>query len=265
MRLALASQWLRAAAGDPARRQVGRRYAAGITACTVGWSLRLGTPEELLVPTFLVLAAAELAVPMWAERNVETSWHPEHIAERYGLFTIIVLGESVLAATSAVQVGLDEREAVGGVLTVAACGAVITFAMWWLYFALPAHRFLSSNRVAFRWGYGHYLIFAAVAAVGAGFAVAVDGATHHTEIGDVAVAAAVTVPVAVFLLSTWFLHIRPHRRGLVDDAGFPGAAALVLLATWTPVALPLSALVLAGLVAVCTAAQPGYPAPKASG
>ena len=28
-----------------------------------------------------------------------TTWHPHHIAERYGLFTIIVLGECVLAAT----------------------------------------------------------------------------------------------------------------------------------------------------------------------
>ena len=43
----------------------------------------------------------ELAIPIWAERaGRPTPWHPEHIAERYGLFTIIVLGECVLASTA---------------------------------------------------------------------------------------------------------------------------------------------------------------------
>ena len=46
-----------------------------------------------------MLAALELPVPVWAERAAPTPWHPHHIAERYGLLTLIVLGESMLAAT----------------------------------------------------------------------------------------------------------------------------------------------------------------------
>jgi low temperature requirement protein LtrA len=252
MRLALAAQWLRAAHGDPGNARVGHRYAFGITLCQVAWVLRLAAPDGWQPALFVVVALAELSVPIWAERVAETPWHPEHIAERYGLFLMIVLGEGVLAATTAVQVGVDEGDALGAILTIAASGAVVTFAMWWLYFALPAERLLTSNRESFVWGYGHYVIFASAAAVGAGLAVAVDGVTHHTELGGAGTAAAVTVPVAVFLLSTWFLHVRPHGRGLVDDAGFPAAAALVLLATLTPVALPLTALVLVGLVTACT-------------
>jgi low temperature requirement protein LtrA len=250
MRLALAAQWLRAAHGDPVNGRVGRRYAAGIATCQLAWLLRLAAPDGWQVVLFVLVALAELSVPLIAERDAETPWHAEHIAERYGLFFMIVLGEGVLAATTAVQVGMDEGQYPGAVLVVAAAGAVLTFAMWWLYFLLPADRFLTGNRVSFVWGYGHFVIFASAAAVGAGLGVAVDGATHHTEIGGTAVAAAVTVPVAVFLLSTWWLHLRPHHRGPVDDAGFPLAALLVLLATFTPVALPLTAVVLAGLVAV---------------
>jgi low temperature requirement protein LtrA len=41
-----------------------------------------------------VLALAELSVPLLAERTGQTPWHAEHMAERYGLFTLIVLGES---------------------------------------------------------------------------------------------------------------------------------------------------------------------------
>ncbi|WP_245154142.1 low temperature requirement protein A [Rhodococcus sp. 1R11] len=29
---------------------------------------------------------------MWAERHRRPPWHPEHITERFGLFTLIVLG-----------------------------------------------------------------------------------------------------------------------------------------------------------------------------
>ena len=51
--------------------------------------------------------SSSCSIPVWAERVNMTPWHPHHIAERYGLFTIIVLGESVLAATTAFVVSQD--------------------------------------------------------------------------------------------------------------------------------------------------------------
>ena len=55
--------------------------------------------------------ALKSGVPVWAERVAPTTWHPHHIAERYGLLTLIVLGESILAATGAVQAALSSGEA----------------------------------------------------------------------------------------------------------------------------------------------------------
>jgi low temperature requirement protein LtrA len=103
MRLAMVAQWLRAARTDDAHRPTALRFALGITIVQIGWVLRLAVPHSWFVPSFLVLVAAELLVPVWAERATSTTWHPRHIAERYGLFTLIVLGESVLAATNALQ------------------------------------------------------------------------------------------------------------------------------------------------------------------
>lgn len=40
-------------------------------------------------------------MPATAERNGMTPWHRYHIMERYGLLTIIVLGETLLAAAAA--------------------------------------------------------------------------------------------------------------------------------------------------------------------
>src|SRR5918992_1539403 len=94
-------------------------------------------------------------------------------------------------------------------------------------------RLLTSMRVALFWGYGHYLIFASAAAVGAGLAVAVDHETHKAHLGGVAAGYAVAVPVAVYLFSVWLLHVRPHQRGPIG-AAYPAAAVLVLLAPLTP-------------------------------
>jgi low temperature requirement protein LtrA len=130
MRLAMVAQWLRAARSDPERRGCALRFAGGIALVQLGWVVRLALPGGWGLLGFAVLAVAELAVPVWAERAGPTTWHPGHLAERYGLFTLIVLGEVVLAATSTIQEGLSEGEHVGALLGLAGAGLVIVFSMW---------------------------------------------------------------------------------------------------------------------------------------
>jgi len=90
-------------------------------------------------PGFLLLAGLELTVPVWAERSTQpTAWHPDHIAERYGLFTLIVLGECVLAATTTVQAAIGTGGLSPSLVVVAAGGLVLLFALWWSYFDRPA-------------------------------------------------------------------------------------------------------------------------------
>src|SRR5262245_62126289 len=96
MRVGLVFLWLRFARARPACRTACLRFAAGVSLAMCGWSVMLIAGEWPLWGWWL-MALVELAVPVWAERASPTPWHPHHIAERYGLFTIIVLGESVLA------------------------------------------------------------------------------------------------------------------------------------------------------------------------
>jgi low temperature requirement protein LtrA len=116
--------------------------------------------------------------------------------------------------------------------------------MWWLYFDRSTGELLSSRRMAFAWGYGHYLIFASAAAVGAGLAAGVEGHLSARGAG-----LAVAVPVAVYLVAVWALQIRPVQRGVVVLA-HPAAAGLVLLSAFGPEPVVLIAAVLAGLVTV---------------
>ncbi|MGW0391164.1 low temperature requirement protein A [Streptomyces sp. NPDC003042] len=249
MRVALTAQWLRAAAGESgAARAAAQKYAAGLVLCQAGWVALLFAPDGAKRWLFLVMVVAELLVPVVAERRHQTPWHAHHIVERYGLFTIIVLGETIAASTVAVKSAVDEHEALGELLPIAAGGLLIVFAAWWIYFAVPMHERLTSNREAIPWGYGHLLIFASGAAIGAGIEVAVEHAVGKAHVSQLAANAAVTVPSALFLLMVWFLHSRHFKRGLAQQLVLPLSALALLLCTW---AGPYAVLY-AGLVATAT-------------
>ena len=247
MRVAMVAQWLRAAASDPPHRRTALRYVAGISLLQAAWVGVLFLPASLVLPAFVTLVVLEMSVPVWAERVAMTTWHPHHIAERYGLLTLIVLGESVASATAAIQSALAGGAHVKSLLPVIAGGLLIVFSLWWVYFDRPVADLLTSLRKAILWGYGHYVIFASVAAVGAGLSVAVDQASGRAEVGVQAAGAAVAVPVAIYLVCLWLLHDRPEY-GRTRLFG-PMAAALILLTPFAPEPVLLTGALLAAMIA----------------
>ncbi|WP_020120932.1 low temperature requirement protein A [Streptomyces canus] len=251
MRLALIAQWLRVARStEGAERTMALRYVFGVLLCQVGWLGLLLLPEGGRAWVFLVMAVLEMCVPPFAERDHPTSWHPHHIAERYGLFTIIVLGETIAAATVAVKTGIDEHDALGELLPIAAGGLLIIFAAWWIYFVVPIHGHLRSNKQAFLWGYGHYLVFAPAAAIGAGLEVAVEQAVGKAHISTLAASAAVTLPTSLYLLTVWLLHSRYFKVGIAQQLVLPVTALLVICCTFLGDWAVLAAGIVAALAVV---------------
>ncbi|THC47857.1 low temperature requirement protein A [Streptomyces sp. A1499] len=251
MRVALTTQWLRVArAASGPERTTALRYAAGVLICQIGWSGLLFVPEGGRGWLFLAMAVAEMCVPVIAERAYRTAWHPHHISERYGLFTIIVLGETIAAATVAVKTGIEEYDALDELLPIAAGGLLIVFAAWWIYFVVPIHGRLRGNRQAFLWGYGHYVNLGSAAAIGAGIEVAVEQALGKAHISEIAASAAVTVPATLYLLTVWALHSRYFKVGLAQQLVLPLAALATLASTFAG----RWAVLVAGIVAAVTVA-----------
>jgi len=242
MRIGLVAQWLRVAAEEPPDRRTALRYGGGISALQVGWFLLLFLVDQGVLSSsgqrlfFVALAILELTVPWWAERTRATNWHPHHIAERYGLFTIILLGESVLAATAGAQRALEDSEVTWSLIVISAAGLVLLFALWWLYFLQPAGAGLAERRDrSYVWGYGHYGIFASLAALGAGLEVAVEQTGHHLEASPTAVSYAIAIPTGVFLMLVWAVH-----APLVETPTIPAAASFagVFIILLLPLATP---------------------------
>lgn len=212
MRLAMVSQWLRAARQSPQHRACCLAYATWVSAAQVGW-VALAIANLALVPTLLVIVVLNVVefLGPWRAEHLSgggTPWHAHHIAERYSLFAIIALGEGVVGTVAALS---SVEDAAGGitsdVLFVGAAGIALTFGMWWTYFTVPSGEVLSVHRErGFVWGYGQIVVFAAIIATGAGLHVAALRLEDDTHISALGAVLSVAVPVGLYVIAILALY-----------------------------------------------------------
>ncbi|WP_343239971.1 low temperature requirement protein A [Streptomyces sp. SID12488] len=227
-------------------------------------SHRVASPLELFFDLCFVVAVAQAGVQLV---HAVAEGHPGEGILNYAMVFFPVLGEAIAAATVAVKSGVEENDALADLLPIAAGGLLIVFAAWWIYFAVPIHGRLRTSGQAFLWGYGHYLIFASAAAIGAGLEVAVEQAVGKAHISTTAASAAVTLPTALFLVTVWALHSRYFKVGVVEQLTLPSAALLVIVCTflgdWAVLAAGLvSALAVAAGVTLTAGRWAGSSGPK---
>jgi len=271
MRLLLVGLWLRArSASPPWLRPFTAWYAAGNAAGAAIWLASLAVPEPARYGVWVLGVLVELVAPILAVRTLgsaRVSFHPRHIPERYGLFTIIVLGESVLA----VAVGTAGTSWAPGTVLTAVSGFVIASCVWWLYFDNVGAEALDEPNTAFQWGYGHLFVYAGIAAFGVGVQLAIEAAGAEAQALFLAAAGPAAASdglgladrmvlcggVALFLVSIAFID--RVNRGTLDariiPARFAAAAVILLLAFAGAV---LSPPVFVALVALTAAALTAY-------
>lgn len=185
LRLLLTAGHLRALYMRTEARQFVRSWVTLEVLVTVVWGLSLLVPEPgrfgLWIASF-GLGTAGLAVVYLGFDAIETQI--SHFAERLGLFTILVLGETILAVSYGTSfVALDARTAVVGAL-----GFAVAVATWWLYFnrfdeqavqwspGEESGRWLAARQRVIAHIYSHYLVHAGIVATGVGLAVALEAA-----------------------------------------------------------------------------------------
>ncbi|WP_341958356.1 low temperature requirement protein A [Microbacterium sp. LWH13-1.2] len=250
MRVAMVAQWLRASRSAGELRSATRRYAFGIAAVQMLWILFLFIPTGTAqLVAFVVFALIEVGVPVFAEYRHQTPWHPHHITERYGLFTLIVLGESLLASANAIIDASHELESFVPLISISVLTLAVTASLWWIYFWPPHHRAITTFRRSLRYGYTHYVVFAAAAAFSAGIEVELDVLTGESHLSNAVASFTVTIPIAIFLLGVWWIAIRENADRVVN-AVVPIGAVVVLLDPILPIPVAITALVLVAIVVV---------------
>jgi len=171
LRAVLVVQYLRARRLKEARRLT-TLYSVGFGVASLLW----GVAAALPVPTRFWLWGAALLIDMgtpWlaVQCTDKCPLDAEHVPERFGLFTIILLGESV----AAVMHGMESQEMWSPSAAISAfTGLSLAFGYWWWY-SDGAHgaakRHVTSNRktLLFQiWSYAHLPLYLCVAVVGVG-------------------------------------------------------------------------------------------------
>lgn len=235
MRVVMVALWIRVAIEDPVYRSTALTYAISIAVVQVGWVVWVLLDLSLMtgLAIYVVLVLLETSIPIVAETRFRTTpWNAHHIAERFGLVTIIALGEGIFGTVAAVSVLVDSQGWSKEAAFVALAGVGLTFALWWSYFVLPSGDILSKFRErGFAWGFGHIILFGAIAATGAGLHVAAYVIEGVAVIGTRGAIVAVALPVLAFAIVLFGLYTYLMSEfDRLHIALFTGAGAMLMLA-----------------------------------
>lgn len=255
VRLMLVFQYLRAAIHLPLARGLACRYAIGFAIAAVLWLISTVIPIEERFFLWALGLLIDFATPLTSVK-LQARLLPnfEHLPERFGLFTIIVLGEAIIAVVS----GVTEQKWNLTSVAAAVLGFSIAFSFWWIYFdnvsgsalrVAATEKRLDTLQV---WLYGHLPLVVGLAGTGVGVEHIIQSQPN------MALATAerwlLCGSVALCLLALTILH----RTGVIfrckvrSKYRFGSAIVLLLIAL---VGEPLSPLMVIGLVAVVSIFQ----------
>ena len=170
MRLVLVGQYLRARHLRHASR-LATVHAAGFGVAAILWVAAALVPTPTRLTLWALALLVDLITPWLADYTQKIPPDAAHLPERFGLFTIILLGESV----AALMRGVESQEAWPlSALASAVLGLCLTFLCWWWYFegaqgAAERHiRSVRHARAFHVWTYVHLPLYLSIAVVGLG-------------------------------------------------------------------------------------------------
>jgi low temperature requirement protein LtrA len=149
-----------------------RRYTRGFLSAAIIWIISAFIPPSLRFLLWGIGLAIDFATPFTTGTRLYSQFAPHisHLPERMGLFTIIVLGESVLE----VVVGVSKTEFDIYSMSMLGLGLSIPFSLWWLYFdtvdGAPIRALREKGKIGLYslWLFGHFPLVVAITSLGVG-------------------------------------------------------------------------------------------------
>lgn len=149
-------------------------YLAGTMISSVFWAVSIFVPGSAQFVLWGIGIAIEAAAPLAATKwQISVPLHLDHLPERFGLFVILVLGESI----SAIVLGMHEAHWAWASVVTALIAFVVAAAVWWIYFDLGGAEakeelqdedHAHDSGAADRYVYGHLPLVIGAAAIGVG-------------------------------------------------------------------------------------------------
>ena len=181
-RVILICQYLHAGYHVPHARPLTNWYAGGFAISLSFWLVSLLVPLPWRFILWGVGLIIDFATPLTAgERVKKVPPDMAHTTERIGLFTIIVLGESIVAVVG----GVSEKTWTPMSIAIALLGLSIAFSFWWMYFdsveESPLHAMKKGKmKIALTWLYAHLPLAIGLTATGVGVEKMIHGLGHDS-------------------------------------------------------------------------------------
>lgn len=233
------------------------RYIAGHGFAAVLWLGSALVPAPGRFWIWALAFAIDLGTPWLAiPQSVRIPPDAAHLPERFGLFTLILLGEWVVA----VMHGMESQEEWPVEAAVSAfLGMGVAFMIWWWYFdgvSGAAEQPVRTRGDAVRfnlWGYAHFPLYLSIVVAGAGVQRSVTAAAHATlssAEASLLAAAMATVMLAITVVGAASVGGKqtPWPRVAASVA-----LSAVALAAGTLVNITVPAGLIVALAAVCLA------------
>jgi low temperature requirement protein LtrA len=170
-RAVLIVEYIRAGIHIPSARPLTTRYATGFAIAAVFWLISAFVSAPWRFVLWSVGIIIDLVTPFTATKfQLNLLPHASHLPERFGLFTIIVLGEAIIAVVDGVS---EQKWDVFSVIA-AVFGLVIAFSLWWVYFdnlgGTPIQKARAEGKVSTvaTWLYTHLPLVIGIAGAGVG-------------------------------------------------------------------------------------------------
>jgi low temperature requirement protein LtrA len=174
LRSLMVGLYLRSYRHVPEARPLIGRYALEYSLAIAIWAASLAFAAPFRYVLWGVAIAWELSIPTLARRLFDAiPVHVSHVPERFALFTIIVLGETIVV----VALGTSGSEWEGSAAVVAGLGFVCAAAIWWVYFGGGGEVTMKPGPLEIlAFTHVHIPLLAALTAVSAGVALAIEQA-----------------------------------------------------------------------------------------
>jgi low temperature requirement protein LtrA len=116
----------------PGARAVARESAIGLLITAAVWLVSALIPTPARYVVWAAAVAIEIAIAVRGHRHTRMlPPHPDHLPERFGLFTLILLGESIVSLMKGIQGQPDWSVAAA---SSAVLGIGLVFTIWHAYF-----------------------------------------------------------------------------------------------------------------------------------
>jgi low temperature requirement protein LtrA len=244
-------------------RPLTRLYSRGFMATTILWFVSAFIPPPYRFYLWFIGLVVDIAIPIILTLRTSNRFAPHiyHLPDRFGAFTIIVLGVSILAFVD----NIATHDWTAASVLSAALSLGVDFCIWWIYFdsidgsAIRAFRSQRKIRGYFAWLYAHFPLLIGIV----GFGVSIE----HIVLSRPDVPLAVSDKwlmcgsMAICLLSLAIIRLssvisRPatqeNHKNTVEKRqatySIVAAGIIVLFAAVTPELLPLYTILVIALI-----------------